>query len=119
MCYFHPACFQMLLRRNWLNTSLSWPLSVTFPFFVGCLNCLWSVAFVFCIIQPSSCNSLITSRTLYFFTFADWFFFAYKVNTFINYYKIFCGILICFVDNFTQSVTLGCWVLVFQTVLAG
>ncbi len=25
--YFHPACFHILFRRNWLRTSLCWPLT--------------------------------------------------------------------------------------------
>ncbi len=38
--YFHPACFQMLFNSSWLTVSLSFPFTVTFPFLLGCLNCL-------------------------------------------------------------------------------
>lgn len=61
--YFHPACFHILFRRNWLRTSLCWPLTVTLPFFVGCLNWRWSPA-VLTRYQSSSSSSLMTSFTL-------------------------------------------------------
>src|SRR6202521_1165303 len=35
--------------------------TVTLPFFVGCLNCLWLPTWLTSY-QPSSCNRLITSR---------------------------------------------------------
>ena len=31
--YFQPACFQILFKRSWLNTSFLCPLIVTLPFF--------------------------------------------------------------------------------------
>ena len=64
--YFHPACFQMLLSKNWFKTSLSWPLTVTLPGFVGFLYCRWS-PLVLHITHPSASSILITSLTLYLF----------------------------------------------------
>ena len=56
----------MLFRRNWLNTSFIAPLTVTFPGFVGCLNCLWS-PLVVSRNHPSFSNSSMISLTLYLF----------------------------------------------------
>ena len=39
--YFHPACFQMLFKFSCHIVSLSFPFTVTFPFFVGWQNYLW------------------------------------------------------------------------------
>lgn len=66
--YFHPACFQILFKRNWFKTSLSCPLTVTFPDLSGCLNCRWS-PLVVSSIHPSASNSFITSFTLYLFIY--------------------------------------------------
>ena len=66
MAYRHPACFQILFSKNWSNVSLGLPLTVTLPFFVGCLNCRWS-PLVYISIQPSALSILITSFTLYLF----------------------------------------------------
>lgn len=64
--HFHPACFQMQFKINWSSVADGFSFTVTLPFLVGCLNCLWlplwSARY-----QPSASSILITSETLYLF----------------------------------------------------
>src|ERR1700693_2494354 len=54
------ACLSILLNVP-IGMSRLGTGTVTLPFFVGCLNCLWLPTWLTSY-QPSSCNRLMTSR---------------------------------------------------------
>lgn len=84
--YFQPAWCQMLLRRNWFNTSLSLPLTVTVPGLEGCLNCRWS-PLVLTNVHPSFLSICKTSLTLYFFISLNVLIATTKVRFLISFHK--------------------------------
>lgn len=76
--YFHPACFQILFKRNWFKTSLSCPLTVTFPDLSGCLNCRWSPLVVSSIHLPLTA---LSPPLLYIFSYISFWRKGNKNNT--------------------------------------